>query len=314
MIKKSDVIFLAGHEGFIGKFIFDKLKKYGYSNIITKKREYLDLSNQSSVFSFLKKKKPKLIINAAGMTGGIYLNSFRPADIMYNNLSIAINIIEGARINNIRNLIQFASNANYPEFCPQPMKEKYLLTGSLSESHEPFSIAKIATLKLAHYYNKQHYCNFKTIILPNVFGPGDNYSEKNSSFFAALLKKIYLAKVKNKKNIYLWGSGNVKRELIYVEDVAEACLYFINKKFDYDLVNIGTGIEYSIRDYAKFIMKKLNSNFKIKFKGFNKSGMRRKLMDLTILKKIGWRAKFTLDMSFVSTYIDFLNRKQALKN
>ena len=307
MFYKKEKIFLAGHKGFIGKIIFKKLKELGCSKIITASKEKLDLCNQNSVFNFLNKNKPKIIINAAGMTGGIYLNSNFPADIIYNNLSIGSNLIEGARINNIKNLIQFASNTNYPEFCKQPMKEKYLLTGSLNKSHEPFSIAKIASIKLAQYYNKQYQYNFKTIVLPNVFGPGDNYSEKKSSFFPALIKKIYLAKIKNQNNIYLWGDGSVRREIIYVDDVAEACIFFLNKKNHYDLINIGTGIELSIKNYAKFIMKKLNVSLDIKFKGFKQNGMRRKLMDLTISKKIGWKFKIDLEEGFVNTYNDFLS-------
>jgi len=307
MINKKDKIFLAGHNGFIGKRIFKQLKDFGYLNIITELKANLDLTKQSSVINFLRKKKPKLIINAAGMTGGIYLNSNFPATIMYNNLSITINLMESARVNNVRNLIQFASNANYPEFCKQPMKENYLLTGSLNKNHEPFSIAKIAGIKLAESYNTQYKFNYKTIILPNVFGPGDDYSEKNSSFFAALLKKIYLAKIENKKKIILWGLGDTKRELIYVDDVADACIFLMNKKFKNNLINIGTGIEFSILNYAKFIMKKLNASFLIRFKNLRKIEMRRKLMDLRLLKKTGWKFKYNLEDGFTNTYIDFLN-------
>ena len=305
-------IFVAGHQGFVGRAIIKRLSLFKNLVIVTEDHSSLNLTNQKDVFYFLKKNKPDLIINAAGKTGGIFINSTHPAEIMYNNLAIAINLIEGARINKIKNLIQFASNANYPELCKQPLKEEYLLTGSLNASHEPFSIAKIASLKLAQSYNRQYHFNFKTLILPNIFGPGDHYSEKNSSFFAALLRKIYLAKIENKRAVYLWGNGKIKREVIYVDDVADACIFLANKKFRYDSINIGTGIEFSIENYARFIMKQLDAYFLIKFKGFKQNGMQRKLMDLTKLKKTGWKFKINLENGFRLTYRDFLNRSKII--
>jgi GDP-L-fucose synthase len=308
MIKKKQKIFVAGHEGFIGRAILKRLKFYGYKNILVIKKNKLDLTDQNKVFKFIKKEKPAAIIIAAARTGGIYLNSYYGYEILYDNLSIQNNLIKAAQFNKIKNLIFLASNVIYPENCKQPMSEESLLKGSLQKSHEAFSIAKIAGIKLCQLYNKKYKLNYKTLVLPNVYGPGDNYNYKFSSFFPALIRKIYVAKTKKKSSIHLWGNGKAKREIIYVNDVADACLFFLFKKIKYDLINIGSGTIFSIQLYDKFIMKELNVKFNIKYKGFKENGMLKKKMNINKARKNGWRHKINFKEGFRETLKDFLSR------
>ena len=306
MLKKKDLIFVTGHNGFIGKAICRKFKFYGFNNILTIDKKRLDLRDQKKVFHFINTNKPKAIIIAAANTGGIYLNSKFGSDIIYDNLCIQNNLIEGARRNNVQDIIFLASNTMYPKACKQPMKERYLFSGQIEKSHEYFSVSKLAGIKICEAYNKKYQTNFKTLILPNVYGPGDNYDELTSSFFPALLKKIYNAKIKNKKHIVLWGNGKSKREIIYVDDVADACIFFLNKKVLHKVINIGSSKELSIKNYAKFIMKKMNINLKIIYKDFKATGMKRKLLDISIAKKYGWKHKVSLNEGFKLTLDDFL--------
>ena len=306
MLKKKDLIFVTGHNGFVGKSICRRLKFYGFSNILIIDKKRLDLRDQKKVFFFLNKYKPKAIIIAAAKTGGIYMNSKFGSDILYDNLCIQNNLIEGAKRNNIQNIIFLASNTIYPRSCKQPMKEKYLFLGAVEKSHEYFSMSKLTGIKICEAYNKKYKTNYKTLILPNIYGPGDDYDEETSSFFPALLKKIYKAKINHKKNIALWGNGRSKREIIYVDDVADACIFFLNKKILHQVINIGSGKELTIENYAKFIMKKMNVNFKIIFKDFKENGMKRKLLDTSIARNYGWRHKVSLNEGFKLTFNDFL--------
>jgi GDP-L-fucose synthase len=312
MLKKKDLIYVAGHNGFVGKAIVRRLKFYKYNNILTVSKKKLDLTDQKKTFSFLNKFKPKSIIIAAAKTGGIYLNSKFGADIIYDNLCIQNNLIEGSRRNNIKNIIFLSSNTIYPENCKQPMKENFLFSGPLAKSHEYFSVAKLSGMKLCDSYNEKYRANYKTLILPNIYGPGDNYNEKSSSFFPALLKKVYCAKIKNKKTIFLWGDGKSKREIIYVDDVADACIFFLKKRTATNVINIGSNKELTIYDYAKFMMKRMSVNFKILFKNFKETGMKRKLLDTKISRSYGWKHKVNLNKGFDITLNDFV--KNNYKN
>ena len=312
MLKKNDLIFVAGHNGFVGKAILRKLKFYKYNKILIIDRKRLDLRDQAKTFSFLKKFKPKAIIIAAAKTGGIYLNSIFGSDTLYDNLCIQNNLIAGSKKNNIKNIIFLSSNTVYPKDCKQPMKEKYLHTGPLAKSHEYFSIAKLTGMKLCEAYNKKYNLNYKTLILPNIYGPNDNYDEKLSSFFPALLKKIYYAKINKKNKIYLWGDGKSRREIMYVDDVADACIFFLKKKTIDTVINIGSSEEMSIKEYAKFIMKKFNLNLNIFFKDFTDNGMRKKLLDLTIARKYGWKHKVDLNKGFDFTLNHFIHDMKKL--
>ena len=308
MINKKSKIYVAGHKGLVGSAIIRKLKQKGYKNLITVDKKKLDLTNQSKVFNFIKKNKPDFIFIAAAKVGGILSNNNYKADFIYNNLSIQINIINSAYKCGIKNLIFLGSSCVYPRDCKQPIKETYLLNGKLEKTNDAYSIAKIAGIKMCESYNKQYKTNYKCLMPTNTFGPNDKYDDFNSHFFPALIKKIHKLKKNNKTKLELWGDGSPKREVIYVEDIANACVYFMNKKVKEDLINIGTGIEYSIKEYAQIFLKVINPDKKVKIV-FDKSkpnGIPRKVMDIKRAKKYGWKPVYNLQNSIRETYKSFL--------
>tara|TARA_B110000263_G_scaffold199852_1_gene178997 strand:- start:912 stop:1844 length:933 start_codon:yes stop_codon:yes gene_type:complete len=303
-------IFVAGHKGLVGSAICKILKKNKYTNILTIDRKKLDLTDQKKVFDFLKKNKPKYIIIAAALVGGIYANNKYRADFIYNNTAIQNNLIHSAFLNNIKNLIFLGSSCVYPRECKQPIKEEYLLTGPLEKTNEPYAVAKISGIKMCESYNLQHNTNYKCLMPSNTYGINDNYDLQSSHFFPALIRKIYLNTKKNKKYLKLWGTGKPKRELMYVDDVAEACIYFMNKKTKHSLINIGSGEEKTIKQYADFVVKKINSKLKIKFdQNRSMDGTPRKILDCSLARSYGWKPKFSLEKGFMITYNDFVRKK-----
>lgn len=308
MITKNSKIFLAGHNGLVGSAILRRLNILGYKNILTVDKKKLDLTNQNKVFFFLKRNKPQAIIIAAAKVGGINANNKYRADFIYENLTIQNNLIHSAFLNQIKNLIFLGSSCVYPKYCKQPIKEEYLLSGVLEKTNEPYAIAKIAGIKMCESYNYQYGTNYKCLMPSNTYGPNDNYNLQDSHFFPALIKKIHNAKVKKEKEIILWGTGRPKRELIYVDDVADACIFFLNKKTKESLINIGTSKDIKIEQYAKLIMKFLNIRINIHFDKTKPDGTPRKLLDTTIAKKYGWRPKISLKDGFFRTYADYLKK------
>ena len=306
MIEKNSKIFISGHKGLVGSSILRKLKSLGYKKIVTVEKKKIDLRNQSKVFNFLKTNKVEAVINAAALVGGILANSKYKANFIYDNLAIQNNIIHGCYINNIKNLIFLGSSCIYPRICRQPIKEKYLLTGELEKSNEPYAIAKIAGIKMCESYNFQYKTNFKCLMPCNIYGPNDNYDLETSHFFPALIKKIYLAKKKNYNNVIVWGTGNPKRELMHVDDLAGACIYFLNKKTKETLINVGTGTEMTIKEYVSFLKKKINYKGKILFDRTKPNGTPRKVIDSKIALKYGWKPKISLSKGFNNTLEDFV--------
>ena len=299
-------IFLAGHKGLVGSAIYRKLIEKNYKNIIIIDKKKLNLLNQNSVFKFIKEKKPDVVIIAAARVGGVYHNNIHGADFIYENLQIQNNLIHGSFKNKVKKIIFLGSSCIYPKKSKQPIKEKYLLTGKLEETNEPYAIAKIAGVKMCEAYNRQYKTNYICLMPSNAYGPNDNYHSLNSHFFPALIKKAHKCKINNKKIFELWGTGKPLRELIYVDDVADACVYFMKKNIKETLINIGTGKDMRIRDYAKFLIKKLNLKVKIKYNKKKPDGVYRKVLDVKLAKKYGWKSKFTLDKGFEITYRDFL--------
>jgi len=308
VITKNSKIFLAGHNGLVGSAILRRLNILGYKNILTVDKKKLDLTNQKKVFLFLKRNRPQAIIIAAAKVGGINANDKYRANFIYENLAIQNNLIHSAFLNKIKNLIFLGSSCVYPKKSKQPIKEKYLLTGSLEHTNEPYAIAKIAGIKMCESYNIQYGTNYKCLMPSNTYGPNDNYNLQNSHFFPALIRKIHYAKIKNANKITLWGTGKPKRELIYVDDVADACIFFLNKKTKESLINIGTSKDIKIEQYAKLIMKFLNIRINIHFDKTKPDGTPRKLLDTTIAKKYGWRPKISLKDGFFITYGDYLKK------
>ena len=310
MIEKNSKIFVAGHNGLVGSAIVRKLKEKGFKNILTVNRSKLDLTNQSKVMNFLKRKKPNFIFMAAAKVGGIYSNNTYKAEFIYSNLSIQNNIIHAAYKCNINDLIFLGSSCVYPKFCKQPIKENYLLNGVLESTNEPYAVAKIAGIKMCESYNFQYKTNFKCLMPTNTFGPNDNYDSLNSHFFPSLIKKIHNLKRKKKKDLVIWGDGSPKRELIFVDDIAEACIFFMNKKIKEPLINIGTGKDYTIKQYAKILLKIIYPERKIRIKFDKKkpNGTPRKVLNVNLARKYGWVAKTDIKKAIKITYKDYMKK------
>ena len=306
MISKSNKIFLAGHNGMVGSAILKKLKNLGYKNIICVSKKKLNLLDQKKVESFLKKKKPKVVIIAAARVGGILANNNNKASFLYENLTIQTNIIHGSFLAGVKNLIFLGSSCIYPKKTKQPIKESFFMTGPLENTNDAYAIAKITGVKMCMEYSKQYKLNYKTLMPANMFGANDNYDLGSSHFFPALIRKIHNAKIRKKKFITLWGNGKPKRELLYVEDFADACAFFMRKKTNESFVNIGSGVEKTIKGFAQYIMKRLNVNLKIKYDLTKPNGMQRKKLDLSISKKYGWKSKTSLNEAFEKVYLDYL--------
>ena len=290
----------------VGSAIYKKLLENGYSKIITRTRKQLDLTDQRKTFKFLKLNKPELVILAAAKVGGIIANSKFKDKFIYENLQIQNNIIHGSYLAGIKNLYLLGSSCIYPKYCKQPMKEDYLLSGKLEESNDAYSIAKIAGLKMCEYYSEINKVNYKSFMPPNLYGPNDNYDLHHSHFYPALIRKIHNAKVQNKNQIIIWGTGKAKRELMFVDDFAEAIIFFMKKNIKEPFINIGNGYDHSINWYAKFIMKKMKIKLKIKYDKSKPDGMPKKRLDISLSKKYGWKPKNNLKEAFDITYKDFL--------
>ncbi len=298
MLTKNSKIFLAGHTGLVGSAILRFLKKKNYKNIVTASSSKINFLDQSKTFSFLKRNKFKAVIIAAAKVGGIKANNTYRAQFIYENLQIQNNLIHGSYLSGVKNLLFLGSSCVYPKDCKQPMKESYLLDGKLEETNEPYAIAKIAGIKMCENYNFQYKTNYKCIMPTNTFGPNDNYDFENSHFFPALLKKIIIAKKQNKKSIILWGDGKAKREIIYVDDVASAAIFFLERKTKDFLINVGSGVEMTIKQYAYFIKSIIYPELKIKFDNNRElNGVKRKFLDISLAKSYNWKPNCNLGNS-----------------
>ncbi len=312
MINLNSKIYLAGHKGLVGSAILRKLKSKGYKNVIYRSKKQLDLKNQRKVQNFLKKHKPDFIFIAAAKVGGIYSNNKYKADFIYDNISIQSNLIHSAYKNGINNIIFLGSSCVYPRNCKQPIKESYLLSGELEKTNDAYAIAKIAGIKMCESYNYQYKTNYKCLMPTNTFGPNDNYDLLNSHFFPALIKKSHQLKINNKKEIILWGNGKARREVIYVDDIADACIYFMQTKIKETVINIGTGKDYTIKEYLKKIIKQVLPNKKviIKYDTSKPNGTPRKVLDVSLAKKYGWKSKTNLNDAILKTYTFFLKKSK----
>ena len=309
-ITKKSKIFLAGHRGMVGSAILRFLNKKNYKKIYTIDKSKLDLINQKQTENYLKKIKPDCVIIAAARVGGILANKNFKANFIYENLMIQTNLIHSSYLAGVKKLIFLGSSCIYPKFAKQPISEDQLLKDELEETNDAYGIAKIAGVKMCEAYNNQYGLNYLCLMPTNLYGPNDNYNLLSSHFFSALIKKIHDAKIKKKKNLLLWGNGRAKREMMYVEDIADACEYFMRKKTRHSLINIGSGIENTIENYTKFIMNKLNLKLNIQKDLSKPNGTPRKILSTKLAKKYGWKSKINLDVGFNLTYKDFLKKNK----
>mgnify|MGYP001236653355 CR=1 FL=1 len=307
-LNKNSKIYLAGHNGMVGSSILRLLKKKNYKRIYTKTKSNLDLLDQTKTLKYIKSIKPDFVIIAAAKVGGILANSNSKAEFIYQNIMIQTNIIHSSYLAGVKKLILLGSSCVYPKYANQPLKENYLLSGALEETNDAYAIAKIAGIKMCESYNNQYNLNYLCLMPTNLYGPNDNYDLKNSHFYPALISKIHEAKVKKRKFINIWGNGKSLRELLYVDDLADACEFFLKKKTNHTLINIGSGKEKTILGFAKFIMKKLRVDIKIKFDKKKPNGTPRKRLNMNLSKSYGWKSKTDLETGFDLTYDDFLKR------
>ena len=311
MVNLKSKIYVAGHNGLVGSAIVKKLKEKGYKKIITANRSTLDLANQAKVFKFLKRKRPQFIFIAAAKVGGIYSNNKYKGQFIYENIIIQSNLIHSAYLCGIKNLILLGSSCVYPRLCKQPIKETYILDGPLEKTNDAYAIAKIAGIKMCESYNNQYKTNYRILMPTNTFGPNDNYDKLNSHFIPALIRKVHEIKINKKKQLVLWGNGLARREVFYVDDLAEACIYFMNKKVKETLINIGSGKDYSIKEYALLILNILipKNKVKIVFDSSKPNGTPRKVLNISLAKKYGWKPKIQLKEAILKTYYDYIKQK-----
>ena len=307
-LNKKSKIFIAGHNGMVGSSIVRHFKNKGYKNLFLKSRKSLDLVDQKKTYSYIKKIKPDFVIIAAAKVGGIFINNEQKAEFIYENIMIQTNLIHSSFLAGVKKLIFLGSSCIYPKYSKQPIKEEYLMTGKLEETNDAYAIAKIAGLKMCDAYNKQYKTNYLCLMPTNLYGPNDNYNLKTSHFFPAIISKIHFVLKRKVKNIKIWGDGTPKRELMYVDDLADACEFFLKKKTNHSLINIGSGEEKSILGYCKFIIKKLNTSLKITFDKKKPNGTPRKKLDTSLAQKYGWKSKYNLNKGFDLTYKDYIKK------
>lgn len=301
-------LFVTGHNGLVGSAIIETLNKQTKYKILTADRKKLDLLNQSEVNDFFKRNKPDIVIHAAGKVGGILHNSTYPAEFIFQNSQMALNIINSSHIYKVKKLINLGSACIYPKFAKQPIKETYLLGGKLESSNEAYAVAKILSLKMTEYYKKQFKSNFLSLQPTNLYGIKDNFNIKSGHVIPALINKFHKGKIENKKFVEVWGTGKVKREFLFVDDLADAIVFLLKKKTNHNLINVGSGEEVTIYDLSKLIASIVGYNGKIIFNKNFPDGTPRKIVDSTILNKMGWKHKTNLREGLTKVYNSFIKQ------
>lgn len=310
-ISKSAKIYVSGHRGMVGSAIVRRLGKAGYSNILMRSHQELDLLDQRAVFEFLQRERPSYIFCAAAKVGGIQANNNFRADFIYQNLTMQSNLIHGAYLARIERLLFLGSSCVYPRDCPQPIREEYLLTSPLEATNEPYALAKIAGIKMCEAYNEQYGTRYASVMPTNLYGPHDNYDLNNSHVLPALLRKAHEAKIRGDKTLTLWGSGKPKREFLHVDDMADACVYLMERNVYDGLFNVGTGIDISIHELAEIIMKVVGFRGEIVFDASKPDGTPRKWLNVSRMSAMGWHSNIELKDGIKSTYADFRNEQRV---
>ena len=307
MMDKEAKIYVAGHRGMVGSAIVRRLEKEGYGNLVLKTSSQLDLRNQGQVEQFFSEEKPEYVFLAAAKVGGIVANSKHPADFMYDNMILEINVIHSAFVNQVKKLMFLGSSCIYPRMAPQPMPESCLLTSSLEQTNEAYALAKISGLKYCEYLNRQYGTDYISVMPTNLYGPNDNYHPEHSHVLPALIRRFHEAKTENKPEVVIWGTGAPLREFLYVEDLADACLFLMNHYSGNETVNLGTGKELSIAGLAELVGRVVGYQGKITFDPSKPDGTPRKLLDVSKLTGLGWTYKTELEEGIALAYDDFLH-------
>jgi len=324
VMQKQSKVYVAGHRGLVGAAIMRRLAAVGYTNVVTKTHTELDLVNQEAVNTFFEREQPEYVFLAAAKVGGIMANSNYPADFIYQNLMIQANVIHSSKLSGVKRLMFLGSSCIYPRDCPQPIKEEYLLTGPLESTNRPYAVAKIAGIEQCWSYNRQYGTKFIAVMPTNLYGPGDNYDLNNSHVIPALIRKTHEAKQRGEKEVTVWGTGKPRREFLYSEDMADACVFLLrlsNEEFDVllgdnhtaagklqpPLVNIGIGEDITIHELAVAVRQVVGFDGEIIFDSTRPDGTPRKLMDVSRLHALGWKATTSLEAGLAKAYQDFVS-------
>jgi len=329
-MNKSAKIYVAGHRGLVGSAIVKALLAKGYSNLVTRPHTELDLTAQTAVIEFFAKEKPEYVFLAAAKVGGIYVNNTYPAEFIHENLAIQTNVIHQSYVHGVKRLLFLGSSCIYPKLAPQPINEEHLLTGSLEPTNRPYALAKIAGIEMCWSYNRQYGTQFLAAMPTNLYGPGDNYHPENSHVIPALIRKFHEAKLNNQPQVTVWGTGTPKREFLYNQDMADACVFLmelgnnhfqpllgsdesVSGKFQPPLINVGYGSDITIKELAEIVQKVIGYKGKIQFDRSKPNGAPRKLMDSTILQQAGWHPKISIESGLEIAYQDFLNTLKQMQ-
>ncbi|MDF2478493.1 MAG: GDP-fucose synthetase [Sphingobacterium sp.] len=310
-MEKDAKIYVAGHRGMVGSAIYRKLIQLGYSNIVTRTSQELDLRNQQAVADFFNEEKPDYVFLAAAKVGGIMANNTYRADFIYENMAIQNNVIKSSYDNEVTKLMFLGSSCIYPKMAPQPLNEDLLLTGTLEPTNEPYAIAKIAGIKMAEAFRDQYGCNYISVMPTNLYGINDNYHPQNSHVLPALIRRFHEAKVNNLDEVVIWGTGTPLREFLFSDDLADACVFLMNNYDEKQFVNIGIGEDLSIKDLAELIKEVIGYEGNISFDSSKPDGTPRKLMDVSKLHALGWKHKINLREGIKLAYEDFLSKEEA---
>ena len=304
-MNKDSKIFVAGHKGMVGSAIVRHLESQGYSNIITVDKRDIDLTSQAEANIFFNSNEPEYVFLAAAKVGGIHANRTYKADFIYKNLMIQSNVIDAAWSSGVKKLLFLGSSCIYPKMCPQPIKEEYLMTGALEPTNDAYAIAKIAGIKMCQSYNEQYGTDFISAMPTNLYGPNDNYDLENSHVLPAMIRKFHEAKLSGKESVEIWGTGTPKREFLYVDDLAEACVFLMNEYSGSEIVNVGTGEDVTIAELAYGVAKAVGYEGRIEFNAEMPDGTPRKLLDVSKMKSLGWTAKTGLREGIEKTYREY---------
>ena len=303
-------IYVAGHQGLVGSALVRRLERAGFQDLILRTRSELDLCSQAEVRSFFEAERPEFVFLAAAKVGGIHANSAFPADFIYENLIVEANVIHESWRNGVKKLLFLGSSCIYPKLAPQPMREDALLTSALEPTNEPYAIAKIAGIKLCQAYNRQYGTDFISVMPTNLYGPGDNFGLENSHVLPAMIRRMHEARVSGAPSVTLWGTGTPRREFLYVDDLADACLFLMERYDGPDIVNIGTGEDLTIRELAERVRGAVGYGGELAWDAARPDGTPRKLLDVSFLHGLGWRHTVELDEGLRRTYAAFLSGRQ----
>lgn len=312
-MEKHARIFIAGHKGMVGSAIYRKLQALGFDDFILRNSRQLDLRDQGQVARFFEMEQPDYVFLAAARVGGIHANDTDRGEFIYDNMMIQTNVIHQSFVHGVSKLLFLGSSCIYPKFAAQPLREESLLTGPLEATNEPYAVAKIAGIKMCQAYRSQYGCNFISLMPTNLYGPNDNYDLMNSHVLPALVRKMHEAKINNLPDVKVWGSGTPKREFLHVDDLADACIFLMENYDSPEIINVGTGVDISIRDLAHLIKKEVGFDGEIVFDSAYPDGTPRKLLDTTMINRLGWYPKMELENGLRSVYRDFLRETRALE-